>query len=153
MSDEDMIGSRVRLRVVGIYYRLDVSLGIYAPDSMTSVLDLLNAAVKQDPNLTVKFSQKGSVSSFSYKWTTPPPTLSGIKRPAGLYAINENLPTNPATAWQYYVERPLPGNMSYRKLVSKTKIGGGFTIPAKSPPLLPGDEVIFRCVSIATAPA
>jgi hypothetical protein len=142
----------VRLRVVGLYYRLDVPLTIYTPDSKTTVLDLLNAATAIDNNLTVNFAQDGSVSTISYNWPTKPPSLSGKPRAAGFYSISENLNGNQVSAWQYYIERPLPADPNYRTLVSKTRISGGFTVPGKSQPLLPGDEVIFRCVAIVIQP-
>ncbi len=142
----------VRLRVVGLYYRLDVPLTIYTPDSKTTVLDLLNAATSRDRNLTVNLAGDGSVSTISYRWLTPPPSLSGKPRPAGLYSISENLTGSQVSAWQYYIERPLPADPNYRTLVSKTRISGGFTVPGNSQPLLPGDEVIFRCVAIVIQP-
>jgi hypothetical protein len=149
----------VYLRVVGIYTRVTVPM--FGPVPMGTVADILRAATLVDPNFTFALNKptpNGGLSllTASYNWKFPPPTLSGLPRPAGLYSITENLKATSGgivTAWQYYIERPLPADPSYRKLVSKTPIGVGFKFVNRSEPLQANDEVVFRCVALDLKPA
>ena len=151
--------SSVNLRIVGIYAR--ISVPFFGPIPLATVADLLVAAGLVDTNFTYAFntpSANGGLSllTANYNWTMPPPTLSGATRPAGLYSVTENTtpsPTGVVTAWQYYIERPLASDPTYRKLVSKTPIGGGFKFVNQSEPLQANDEVIFRTVALALSPA
>jgi hypothetical protein len=151
--------SFVYLRVVGIYARITVPM--FGPVRIRTVLDLVNAAAVVDTNFTHQLNpprEDGGLSllTASYNWKFPPPTLSKMARLPGLYSITENLKQSPVgivTAWQYYIERPHPADPSYRTLVSKTPIGGGFKLLNQSEPLQANDEVIFRCVALDLKPA
>ncbi len=151
--------SSVYLRVVGIYARITVPM--FGPVRIGTVADLVKAAAIVDTNFTYQLNPptpNGGLSllTASYNWKFPPPTLSSVQRPPGRYSITENLRLSPAgivTAWQYYIERPLPADPSYRKLISKTPIGGGFKLLNQSEPLQANDEVIFRCVALDLNPA
>jgi hypothetical protein len=113
--------SFVNLRIVGIYARIPVS--IFGPMPVATVADLLKAAKMSDPNFdyvldTDTNTGDESLKTASYKWQTPPPTLSHKRRPNGLYLITENLDATKnggvVTGWQYYIERPLASDPSYR---------------------------------------
>jgi hypothetical protein len=151
--------SFVYLRVVGIYARITVPM--FGPVRIRTVADLVKAAAVVDTNFTYQLNSPTphgglSLLTASYNWRISPPTLSGAPRPPGLYSITENLRLSPAgivTAWQYYIERPHPTDPSYRTLVSKTPIGGGFKLLNQSEPLQANDEVIFRCVALDLKPA
>ena len=155
--------SSVNLRIVGIYAR--ISVPFFGPIPLATVADLLVAASLVDTNFTYALNpprgdDSQSLLTASYNWKMSPPSL-GRKagrepREIGLYSITEDpkpSATGVRTVWQYYIERPLASDPSYRQLVSKTPIGGGFKFVNQSEPLQANDEVIFRCVAIALSPA
>jgi hypothetical protein len=134
----------VNFRIVGIYYNKKIELPI---TSTTKVQDLINAAVKfENGKLIINQDPKTNlITTCQYTWDKPPKP----NRPAGIYRLAQNLNSDPAPVFQYYIERPLPTNPDYFKLVSK----GKFLPPNKSEPLKAGDSVLFRLVQIDLKPS
>jgi hypothetical protein len=142
----------IQLAVVGIYFSGPVQVPDQRIQQGYSVLNLLQDAYAQYGPFFYSLANDGSLTSFTMSYSSPFPTRGGSTRPAGTYTIQEDLSGNPAQVWQYYIERPSATDPSFKKLVSKTVFPPGFKIPANSEPLLDGDSVIFRCVSILLQP-
>lgn len=153
---------KVQLRIVGIYFNRPIE---FQEGADTTVFTVLHEAQKQFPLSTpggFQFvsttSTSPSIVSLAHNFPgkydfdgngsildpVDGTTLSGYKRPAGIYELKEQPIVGGVIGWQYYVVRN-------GVVVSATPASRGFESYA-SFPVMNGDLVIWRLVAIGTEP-
>lgn len=166
----------IRLRIVGIFY--DRYIDLPERGGGAKIKDLLDEAVRlSGGTFTYRYDVKTfidsgvvvalpSVVSFSHRLEADlNPSLGGKTRKAGKYTLTEAVSvvdgSEIAQAWQYYVIR------DYKAVSNAFDGQGAVTVSPASPtppakatftpftdfPLIAGDEVIWRNVSIVKNPA
>lgn len=137
----------ISLRVVGIFYRNTVDLGV----GSMSVRDLVDASVS-DPGAGVAFSYSNTIingiNSPSYFSATYQnsfvSSLSGLTYDPGTYELQEVLTTRPSyTVWQYYI----------MDAEGRFVNNGAGLVPYDQATVLDGQSVVWRLLTILAQPS